>query len=99
MKRLLFAIVAILILFLVGWLSVSNLGDRTSINVETEEIREDSGQIMDETQDLLREAGDRADELLHEADERIDDPSGEDADPSPSSDGTNDAADPRVEQP
>lgn len=75
MKRLLFAAVAILILFFVGWLTVSNSSDRTSINVETETIRQDTEEIADETQELVEDAREGTRELLQDADERVDEES------------------------
>jgi hypothetical protein len=57
--RALILIVAILILFiLVGWVTVSNEPGRSSINLETEEMREDAGKAMHEGAELLQEAED-----------------------------------------
>jgi len=77
MKRLLFAAVAILILFFAGWLTVSNSGDRTSINVETETIRQDTEEIAGETQELVEDAREGTRELLQDVNEESADSSGD----------------------
>jgi hypothetical protein len=49
--------VAIVILFvLIGWLTFTNEPGRSSINIETNEIRQDTGEAMRKGSELLRDA-------------------------------------------
>jgi len=55
--RALLIIAAIVILFaLIGWISFSSGPGRSSINLETDEIRQDTGEVMHEGSELLRDA-------------------------------------------
>jgi hypothetical protein len=55
--RVLLIVAAILVLFaLVGWITFHSEPGRSSINLETDEIREDTGQIMRGGAELLQDA-------------------------------------------
>lgn len=73
MKRLLIAFALIAVLFIVGWLTVSHSANRTSINVETEQIKEDTERMTDEAREIIDDAGEKTQELRHDVDEHLDD--------------------------
>ena len=55
--RVLIIVVALLVLFaLVGWITFGNDSGRPSINLETEEIRKDTGEVMNKGSELLKDA-------------------------------------------
>jgi hypothetical protein len=57
--RVLIILAAILVLLaLVGWITFGNDSERSSINLETEEIRKDAGEMMNKGSELLKEAED-----------------------------------------
>ena len=56
MRVLIIVLVLLILAALVGWISFSNEDGRTSINLETNEIRQDTGEIMNKGSDLLKEA-------------------------------------------
>jgi hypothetical protein len=56
MRGLLILIVVIFVLVLVGWITFSRDSGRASINVETNEIREDTGELMQKGSEALQEA-------------------------------------------
>ena len=57
--RLLILFAALVLLFaLIGWISFSSDQGRSSINLETEEIREDTGEMMHKGSELLKDAED-----------------------------------------
>ena len=60
--RAIILLAAIVILFaLVGWITFNSDSGRTSVNIETQEIREDTKGAMEAGSDLLRKAGDDID--------------------------------------
>jgi hypothetical protein len=59
MRALLVIVALIVICALVGWISFSDGPGRTSINLETNEIREDTNQVMRSGAELLHKAGDK----------------------------------------
>ncbi len=56
MRALLIILGLIVIFALVGWITFSDDDGRASINVETNEIREDTGEIMNKGSELLKDA-------------------------------------------
>lgn len=55
--RALILLIAIIVLFaLVGWISFSSETGQSSINIETNEIREDTGEVMRQGSELLQNA-------------------------------------------
>ena len=55
--RVVLLLIALLVLFaLVGWITFSNDAGRSSVNLETEEIRQDTGEMMNKGAELLRDA-------------------------------------------
>lgn len=56
MRALIILAALVLLLAFAGWITFSNDPARTSINVETDKIREDTRQAMDQGAELLRDA-------------------------------------------
>jgi hypothetical protein len=55
--RVLIIFAALVLLFaLVGWITFSNEQGQSSINLETEEIRQDTGEMMHQGSELLEDA-------------------------------------------
>lgn len=55
--RVLIVFAALVLLFaLIGWITFSNDEGRSSINIETDEIRQDTGEMMNKGSDLLKDA-------------------------------------------
>jgi hypothetical protein len=61
MRVLLLLIAVVAILALVGWITFSNEPGRTSVNLETQEIREDTKGVMKSGSEMLHKAGDGID--------------------------------------
>jgi hypothetical protein len=58
MRAILFLAFVVLILMLVGWVTFSADDSRSSINLETQEIKEDTQKVLDSGATLLDKAGD-----------------------------------------
>lgn len=58
MRVLLIVAAIVLLLALAGWVSFSSGPGRSSINLETDEIRHDTGDVMESGSELLRDAED-----------------------------------------
>jgi hypothetical protein len=73
MRGLLILIVLIVVLVLVGWITFSRDSGRASINVETNEIREDTGELMQKGSEVLQEAEEEVspDAKTRDADEPV----------------------------
>jgi hypothetical protein len=56
MRALLAVAAVLLILALVGWISFSSDDSRSSINLETEEIKQDTREALESSADLLKDA-------------------------------------------
>jgi hypothetical protein len=61
MRALIFLVAIVLILALVGWISFSKSAGRTSINLETQQIKQDTDRALESGSTLLRKAGDAVD--------------------------------------
>jgi hypothetical protein len=59
MRAFLILVAIVLVFALVGWISFSKGPGRASINLETEEIREDTQHAMQSGGELLHKAGDK----------------------------------------
>lgn len=59
MRAVLILIAVVLLLALAGWITFSKGPDRSSINVETEQIRTDANKAVQTGADLLHKAGDK----------------------------------------
>jgi hypothetical protein len=68
MRTLIIIAICILLLALVGWITFSGDGSRSSINLETNEIRDDTQQVIESGADLLRDAGTAIDPDSHAQD-------------------------------
>jgi hypothetical protein len=60
MRALILIVALVLVLALVGWVTFSRDDGRTSINLETQEIRQDTQDILDRGSEALKQAGDAA---------------------------------------
>ena len=58
MRALILLAAIVLVLMFIGWISFSKGPDRTSINIESDKIRQDTKQIMGSGAELLHKAGD-----------------------------------------
>ena len=56
MRALIILAAVVILLALVGWITFHSEPGRSSINLETEEIREDTGEMMRSGSELLRDA-------------------------------------------
>ena len=56
MRLLLILAAVVLLLAVAGWITFSSDSGRSSINLETDEIREDTGEMMRGGSELLRDA-------------------------------------------
>jgi hypothetical protein len=61
MRALLIIVAIVLLLALAGWISFSNAPGRSSVNLETEKIRQDADKGMQSGAELLRKAGNEID--------------------------------------
>jgi hypothetical protein len=59
MRALLLLSAVVIVLALVGWISLSTGPDRTSINIESDRIRQDTKQVMESGAQMLHKAGDK----------------------------------------
>jgi hypothetical protein len=59
MRALILLAAIVLILALVGWISFSKGPDRSSINIESDRIRQDTKQVMESGAEILHKAGDK----------------------------------------
>jgi hypothetical protein len=60
MRALIFLIAVVLLLALAGWISFSKSPGRSSINLETQQIKQDTDRALQSGSNLLNEAGDAA---------------------------------------
>lgn len=56
MRVLIIVLALVILATLIGWVSFSKEDGRSSINLETDEIRRDTGEIMNKGSELLKEA-------------------------------------------
>jgi hypothetical protein len=61
MRALIFFVAIVLILALAGWISFSKSPGRSSINLETQQIKQDTDRALQSGSNLLKEAGDAVD--------------------------------------
>jgi hypothetical protein len=59
MRAVLVLLAVVLLLAVAGWISFSQAPGRSSINLETEKIRSDTGEAMESGADILHKAGDK----------------------------------------
>jgi hypothetical protein len=59
MRAVIVILALVVLCALVGWISFSNDPDRKSINLETDEIRQDTKEVMRSGAELLHKAGDK----------------------------------------
>jgi hypothetical protein len=63
MRALIIAVLVVLVLVLVGWISFQYSGSRASVTLETERIEEDTERIIDEGREAVDDVRQRATEL------------------------------------
>lgn len=56
MRAFIILLALVVVFALIGWITFSNDSGQTSINIETNEIREDTGELMHKGSDLLNQA-------------------------------------------
>lgn len=61
MRAIVFLLLVVIVLALVGWISFSRDNGRSSINLETQEISDDTKKALDSGAALLEKAGDKID--------------------------------------
>jgi hypothetical protein len=61
MRGLILLAVIVLICVLVGWITFTREPGRATINLETQEIRDDTKEVMNSGAELLQKAGDEID--------------------------------------
>ena len=71
MRALIFLIAIVLLLALAGWVSFSKSPGRSSINIETQKIEQDTDRAMETGSNLLRKAGDAVDQANEPAPEAV----------------------------
>ena len=59
MRALIVVVVLVLVFALLGWITFSKGPDRASINIESDQIRQDTKQAMESGAELLHKAGDK----------------------------------------
>lgn len=64
MRGLLIAIAIILILIVVGWISVSFTGDRASVTLEKEKIKQDTQELTDSAREFVNKADERVEGIV-----------------------------------
>lgn len=79
MRALIVLAVIVLVFALVGWISFSKGPERTSINIESDKIRQDTKQVMESGAQVLHRAGDKAEAEANKEPNRV--PSNSDAAP------------------
>lgn len=62
MRTLIIAVLLVLLLVLVGWISFQYNGSRATVTLETERIEEDTERLVDEGRDAVRNVRERAEE-------------------------------------
>ena len=72
MKAFLIAVIALLLLIMIGWLSLAVTSERTSINIETEAIREDTAGAIEATREFADDAVEGVNDAAEELDEHVD---------------------------
>jgi hypothetical protein len=59
MRGILFLILVVVVLAVVGWISFGRDGERASINLETQEIRDDTRKALDSGAKILERTGEK----------------------------------------
>lgn len=62
MRAIIVLLAIVVISALVGWISFSNDPDHSSINIETNKIRQDTKQVMQSSAVVLHNAGDQVEQ-------------------------------------
>jgi hypothetical protein len=69
MRGVLFLVAIVIVLALIGWISFGRDDNRASINLETQEIREDTQKALDSGAALIERAGDKIDSAVSKSDD------------------------------
>ena len=71
MRALIVLVALLLLLALAGWITFNTGPDRSSINLETNQIKKDTRNAMESGADLLDEAGNELDSSNYPSDTRL----------------------------
>jgi hypothetical protein len=71
MRALILLAAIVLVFALAGWISFSQGPDRASVNIESEEIRQDTKQVMESGAELLHKAGDKVEAEANREPDRL----------------------------
>lgn len=63
MRTLVIAVLLVLVLVLVGWISFQYTGNRASVTLETDRIERDTERMLDEGREAVNDVRDRAAEF------------------------------------
>jgi hypothetical protein len=88
MRGIIVLVLAILILVVIGWIRFDRQPDRSSIHLETQEIREDTQKAIDQGADLLQETGEAIESTQPPTTASPENPSAEPTDPAVSTEPT-----------
>lgn len=72
MKGILVAVILILLLAVVGWVSFGRSDSGASISINTERMKADTQKVAEEVEEVANEAVDGVQETVREAEEEID---------------------------
>lgn len=64
MRALLFIVAVVLILALLGWITFSSSPGKSSINIETQKIEQDTDQALEKSAEALQRAGESLDSTM-----------------------------------
>jgi hypothetical protein len=70
MKVVLVIVFAVALMVVFGWLTFSQTGDRARINIETQEIKDDTKKAVEEASKLTEGAGKKGREVIRDLDKR-----------------------------
>jgi uncharacterized protein YxeA len=67
MKFVIALVVAVVLMAVAGWLTFSDSKDRATINVETQEMKEDTREAVRKGKEFSEKAGEKTREILKDA--------------------------------
>lgn len=88
MRGIIILVLAVLILVVVGWIRFDRQSSRSSIHLETQEIKEDTQKAIDQGAELLQETGDAIESTHPSTTESPESSPGEATDPAGSTEPT-----------
>jgi hypothetical protein len=67
MRRFVVAVLCVVVLVLLGWLSFQYDGRKASVNLDMQEVRQDTHKMVEGGRAAVTQATERGKELLHDA--------------------------------